>query len=116
MILNLFDGIANTASSIARQLETAELELADIRQKYESKLTYLREVEAKVQAPAKSERDLTCLQEAEKDEMIRLLDQQCALYERLLPVHAIEKSNAGQPATRVRKQAGKTLRVPGNSD
>jgi hypothetical protein len=55
-------------------------------------------------------------QVAEKDDMIRLLDQQCALYERMLPVHSLEKARATQPASKAKKQTGKVIRLPAKSD
>jgi hypothetical protein len=48
--------------------------------------------------------------------MIRLLDQQCALYERLLPPVALEKARAAHPTFKPRKQPGKTARPPAKSD
>jgi hypothetical protein len=55
-------------------------------------------------------------QVAEKDDMIRLLDQQCALYERMLPAHSLEKARVLQPTSKAKKQLGKVTRLPAKSD
>jgi hypothetical protein len=53
---------------------------------------------------------------AEKDDMIRLLDQQCALYERMLPQHSLDHARAAQPAPKAKKLLGKASRLAVKSD
>jgi hypothetical protein len=55
-------------------------------------------------------------QVAEKDDMIRLLDQQCALYERMLPQHSLDHARAAQPAPKAKKLLGKASRLAVKSD